>query len=230
MNKFYENISHYLNDKLSAADRSAFEAASKLDPTLQSAIDNQDTLSDVADGYIESDMLNDIQRIRNELAQDASDKNINSIAASGPLPTQGKIRQFKKLAFAASFIGLLGLGYFCMQQPPTPDPDALYASFYRSPVTETVRGAGGKELSSSLYCDVGHQALEDQKYPQAIELLKRVYTDLAPACKDKAEWYLALALLKTNQYAEVKHILHQIVAAENHPFKDKAMQLLAKLS
>ncbi len=231
MNKFYDQISEYLSDQLSATDKSAFEAAMKQDPTLQSAIDHRHTLGDVADGFIEADISKNIASVRAELHQKESTTNQSLPQSEKSTATALRIRMYRKIAVAAAFIALLGMGYFYLNQQQPIDHDALYASYYRSPVVETVRGeATDSKLDTSLHCDLGHQAMEQAKYKQAIELFEKINAAADQTCKQKAEWYTALAQLKLNRTAEVKQALKIIAARDDHDYRDKAKQLLAKLN
>jgi len=219
MDKFYKQISDYLNDQLSTSEKLKFEDAMTQDPLLRSAIENKDILSYASNYLIEEDIRHDITNVRSELKS----SNLSEAKVI-------KSNIFGRIAIAASFIALLGIGYVVLKNNNSTDYDSLYVSNYRSPVDRTVRGDHASDNVSTRPCDTGHKEMDNQKYQKAIDIFKTASASLDKNCIDKSEWYTALAMLKTQDEEGLRKALIKIVQNKDHNFLNKATKLLDQLN
>jgi len=72
--------------------------------------------------------------------------------------------------------------------------------------------------------------LETGKEEQAIENFKFILALTNPPLEKQAEWYLALAYLKTNQTSKANKLLEKIRDEKGHPYAGKAEELLTNWS
>ncbi len=71
--------------------------------------------------------------------------------------------------------------------------------------------------------------LETNKEIQAIGNFSYILSLTTPPLEKQAEWYLALAYLKTNQTGKATQLLEKIHNEKSHPYAEKAEELLIKL-
>ena len=75
---------------------------------------------------------------------------------------------------------------------------------------------------------MGVALIADNKAAKAIDPLLQVIEDKSSEFKEPAEWYLGLALLKTNQKDKTQYVL-RIISSREGSYRDKAKELLEEM-
>jgi hypothetical protein len=83
------------------------------------------------------------------------------------------------------------------------------------------------EAEVQFYKGNSHLALNHAK--DAIASFEAVLAMPANQYTEEAQWYLSLSYIKADEKAKAKELLSTIVATQNHPFHQKATDLLKKL-
>lgn len=132
MEDFYEHIDEYIDGTLSGGTLEQFESALKQNESLRLAVENYNAAKSISEGLLEVDMLETLQGISKgeEVPNSQDSDNLNdqnnktidrSLAETDRSATQSsrsslnesktKVKRFdfRKLAVAASVIGILGL-------------------------------------------------------------------------------------------------------------------------
>lgn len=231
-----ERIDAYLLDRMSGAERSAFEADMSRDPELVTQVDAQRRIHDAV-GYRQ------VSNILGQLGRNAQ-----------PRPARRII--VRMLAIAAGVVLLVCLGIVFLRQQP--EEKQLFARYYEAdPGMPTLMGA---EQGMYVFME-GMVAYRSGKYDSALKLwagledqtrfrdtlsfyramaniglgkFDNAITDLEHTGRHgefahKRDWYLALALVRTGQYADAKTLLEEIRASQS-PWRQPAEELLAHIS
>jgi tetratricopeptide (TPR) repeat protein len=106
--------------------------------------------------------------------------------------------------------------------------------YYERNEFEQAAGLFGEQLeqipaNAGLIIYMAIAEMETGKTGQAIENLRYVTHIPHADLKEQAQWYLALAYLKNDQAEAAREVLTTITGQDQHPFKEKARELLRKI-
>lgn len=199
----YDRIEAYLNGQLAAADQQAFEAEVAQNDELRVEVATQ---RDLRLGFraagIEQALLAAQQRHQQKQPQP------NVQETGRVLPFAGATRQvtWRHWAAAASVVVLLGAGWLTWQQQRSVND-----------LTNAVAMAE-RDLSDTSF----------KRMPLDSLVLTRK-TTLSPATKQRLDWYIALAYVRSGKTAEARASLTRIGQTKGHPYQVRANQLLKQL-
>lgn len=238
----FEQIEAYLQQRMTAPERAAFQQQLQEDPELRAQMEKQLELMNA----IETEALKSrLERIHEK--QFAGGKAHRTLSSSKAL---------KPLSIAASLALLILAGWWIIQNDNT-SSSSLYSQYYERPaglpttlgMQEDPRFEEGMvdyklgdfaeaqrqwlsilESSSSsdtLLFFLGITYLETSQLDSAIIQLQTVQAQSGPY-QDSAAWYLALAYLNAGRTEESRGVLQELVKSPGE-LKDRAQDLLSAL-
>ncbi|GAB4046254.1 hypothetical protein [Spirosoma litoris] len=251
----YEVIEAYLNNELSAADRTVFENDIQADAELRTEVARQ---RDIRLGLRAIGIEQALERAK--LQYKATIATEETIAEK---PIVRPLINWRYWAAAASVVVVLSIGYYTYQQTSdrqsdiayaeTSTPDELVKDFPSGAVSPDVQAQLLDALAkykSGKYDQViaqlktlptdkqtihyknyflGLSYLANKQPTEAIPLLNKALTAPSLKIRQKAEWFLALAYVKNDQKEKALPILKTISIDKANPFQSLAKQVLQKI-
>lgn len=230
----FDKIERYLDDELTGAELTAFEAALKTDSALEEEVKAHLLLEEALFAVEEDEVRTNIKQWRAESKTEEKTK-----------PQRGRLRSLGvvRLAIAASIAVLIGLGTF-LWLPQQYSNQAILASNYQvdetflsgdrgtntpNPPADPFAGAAqyykdgeyGKaaeiyqafpENNKALYA-LGHTNFKSERYQQAINAFKKLVAKNSIEYNENAEWYLLCSYLAADQTnGEFQQLLDKVIA------------------
>ncbi len=201
---FFEYIEDYLENNLSADKRLGFEEALKEDASLQAALDNFPTAKTLSEGLLELDILETIEGF--ETAEAAAARNISDDK------TAPKVKRLntRKWAMAASFVGLIGVGYWGLRNAQTKQFDKIWETQYERPYDTTTTKSIDLSTTDDFAAGKYYFSLND--FDKAEQFLDKVLAEnqdsdttskaqywLGHVHMNRQEWDLAIKSLKQSR-------------------------------
>lgn len=250
-----EQIGAYLAGKLSADEKERFVARLRQDAALQAEVAIQRELKEGLTFLAQKDRFRHMHTdlaARGLLPDIDRQRPLHSgplpvEPRSMPLPAQRPAIQFGRASWvmAASVVLLLGIGwvvyetkvkktpqlaqqeqmfnlFFSAQLKPMPtdvaDPDRLAAA-----------PADSQSAADSVRLREAVDALQQANSSLAIEKLRLMAAGRPGHWQASAQWYLALAYIRTNQPGKALPLLRTIGGLKGHPYQAEARQLRDRL-
>lgn len=249
----YEVIEAYLNNELSAADRTVFENDMQIDAELRTEVTRQ---RDIRLGLRAIGIEQALERAKAQYKATVATEEMEK-TVSRPLVT------WRYWAAAASVVVVLGLGYYTYQQANDQQADIAYAETstsdelvkdfpsgtlspdvqaqlldaltkyksgkYDQVITQLTTLPADKQTIHYKNYFLGLSYLVNKQPTEAIPLLNKALTAPSLKIRKKAEWFLALAYVKNNQKEKALPILKTISIDNANPFQSQAKQVLQKI-
>ena len=244
-NDLFERVSRYLNHKLSAGEREAFEAQYEQDPAFAEEVDRHKESVEMVERY---GMLRAKEAFKERYEQVKQEKRVRVIPV------------WSYAAAAAVVLLLIFIPLRTMYFSPTASMEDLYVSHFEmlpaSGDRDTVSTSGNtwweaqqayskgtyeqavtllKPLSedpqfpdqseASLYLGLSYMALEQAA--QAVKSFERVAAK--SSFHQDAQWYRALAWLQLKEKEKTIAAFSLIRDAEHHYYKERAQEILKAL-
>jgi tetratricopeptide (TPR) repeat protein len=254
---FMEAAEAYDEQRLTPEDRRAFEQQLSTDEALQTALHDYRLLRHSIEAI---DLKRRLNALHDRLEAAGTLHDV-PVAPFGSVPPAAPVRALPGwrtrgwwLA-AAGLAVVLGLVWLLTQPASGPDPQALYAAYYRP--EPPMRGpsdcpaTSGKAIASYraaqyraaldqfanvpdgeactlYYRGLCQLALDDPK--AAITSLETAKQQSSGSLRQRAEWYLALAYLADEVPDKAHAQLQEITAQPRHPFGRVAGEVLGQLN
>ncbi len=208
-----EKIQEYIEGRLPAEDKTAFEKRLDAERALRS-----DYMAEMA----RHTALQATMRVQ-------AKEELKKMLSANPQPYT-RVRSLRPMwmaaAIAAGILLLLSLGYLFTASQETPEQLAM--NYLEPYVLDNPRGEGNESpvVSFQQSLHEASQLLSERKAKEAIRILKPLEGQQQGA--DAIEWYLALAYLQDGQVEASKEILKDI-STKAHYRKAQAMELLDRL-
>ncbi|CCH54149.1 hypothetical protein BN8_03293 [Fibrisoma limi BUZ 3] len=218
----YELIEAYLNNELSAADRTSFENELQADSELMAEVTLQ---RDLRLGFRAIGISQALDKAR---AQYNANRRVEAVPAdpsSKPMPVTRPLSTWQYWAAAASVVVVLGVGYFVFQQTTEQPTDLAYNETF-VPVDELT-----KEFPRGLAPNTRQQFLDILKeyeagnYSTAIDQLKTLPADRQTV--HYRNFFLGLSYLANKQPTEAIPLLQKALATPSVALRQKAEWFLA---
>lgn len=238
-------IDRYLLNLLNQEEKRAFEEKLKSDKALFNEMSQHKELIDDIEGIGRLEMKEKLQNIHNQLYPKT------------PNSTQNLRRLYFRIAAAAIFIGVLSIGFWWMQQAPTP-ADLYAQNFEPFELSLTQRSEEGNEFkqieslyskgnfkgaipllenvinnnnvkSSQLLMGLGVAYLQTGQPNKAITQFKNILETNDFNFEDEAQWYLGLSYLKLNDIKNAKIYLGVLASDAGKDHHQAAHKILSQL-
>lgn len=239
----YDLIERYLDQQLSASERSDFEQKLENDPALREELELHQQLAETLGGTEVHQFRAELKAINQKWQAPATEKKVRSIA-------------FRRIAAIAATVLILLLAYQFLKTPATHAPEALFASNFEpynmvmnqraSLPTLVAEAASAYEAAAyenaakafrqleaenqgevvfQFYLAISELALDNSA--QAIPLLKEIIRQDHPLFAEQSRWYLALAYLHNGDIELTKSQLQKIQPEEfQYPAAQKILDQL----
>ncbi len=218
MNNYFDLVNQYIDGTLSDSVKHKFEAEMETNESLQFAVQEHQLVSSMQEQLIEKDIQASIDQVK-EATVTTQTANVKDL----PNP-RSSIFSLRRIAVAASAIGLIALAFLLTQQSDRTamNKDALYAEVYRPSVSEVVRGENEQQSTSN--CDMAHIKMDKGQFVEAKNLYQKLLINKdAIDCDYKASWHLALVGLMLDDEQLMNQHLDKIIADAKHPYHQKAL-------
>lgn len=239
-NKFnIDDIENFLNQEMNATELAAFEKEMSTDKNLKAEVDFHSDVIKGIEGAAPLDFRKMVGNVHEEMKAEsffsASETEEVMEKTTQKEATVRNISLFRRLAIAASFALLLTAGWFLMNQQSS-SPDQLFADNFavhqdvlsleiEDRLAETGFGTN-KEALATL--QKGMDTYKAGDYQSAIDQFNAFETT-APedALATYANFYKAIALLKTEYVSDAQKVLEKIIEQTAFPLLDDAKWYLA---
>ncbi len=246
-NETYELLKRYQSDQLSPAEQAAVEARRQNDPEFAEALRSYDRLHQTIQHYGDQQLDTRLSELGASLLQ----QNPREIR-----PIRTPNRRMIWLAAAAAAVLVLAVLSVVFWPRTQLAPEALFAAHFAPKSAPGERGSTESDLwpraldhyaareyataignfdrlladssfqfpdQALLYQGISYLALDQTQ--AAIERLEQVSPEKYE--HDDAQWFLALAWLKTGEAQKARHTFQFIAQQKSHPYQAQAQQLLA---
>lgn len=241
--KLFEKMEDYIHGNLSVTEREQFEADMATDEQLREEVELHRQLI----SSVETESLR-------QLLDQIHEKNFESEVQVVSMPRR---RSFFPMAIAAS-VALLILAGWWIFNLQTSSPESVYAAYFTpaeglpttlgySTNTDFAEGMVSYKLeeyaealeywqpllevdptNDTLNYYVGVTFLANEQPDSAIDYLTTVVSGEQSSFRTSAQWYLALAYLKTDQGEQAKPLLEDL-ANRNNPYQSQSSEILQKI-
>lgn len=232
-NDLLTQINNYLDHKLTADDRQAFESQIAKDVALREEVNRQ---SIIREAVLRKEYKALFKQIHDELAAQEEGTAMRETTIQPEMPGRVVALRWHHWAMAASVVLLLGVGWFFFVKGP--DADQLYTAHFSAQPKQPTRipdpeimGSSRipSEQTDSIQVAQAIGLLQTDNTPKAAEALQKVAQESGNHWGRVAEWYLTLAYLKADERKKARKQLQSIIQDTNHPYYQDAATLLTEL-
>ncbi len=253
-----EQIGVYLSGQMPAGQKDQFEARLQEDPTLRQEVALQQEMKQGLSFLAQKDRFRQMHTdlTARGLLTEANKQRIPAVRPEPPVTKTNVVRSPEKRsvfrygpaswAMAASLVLLLGIGWVLYQnqadkQLGLAQNERVFNTFFSTdlkPVpnlpADPDRVAASPEDNQSEPDSVrlrsAVETLQRGEFESAIQKLSAISTERPGHWNAVAQWYLALAYVKTNQGPKARQLARQVAALKGHPYQQEARQLLRQLT
>jgi anti-sigma factor RsiW len=217
-------IECYLNDELHPTNKAKLETQLTSDPAFAKKVAQQQQLMDGFEAKKSQAFAEKLKTWEDNSA----------VVPMKPKKTK-VVSLFQRVAIAASFVLLLGLGTNWYANANFSNA-ALAGKFYQKPLSDATLGgnAGNKSQWLSNY-ESAHQKMNDGNFWNARQNFERLQAELydlqldeynEKLYEDNIDWNIALAWLGVNDIQKASNQLETISKNNDHSYQEKAKELL----